>query len=378
MLAAMTLYSQLPDEWQTCVAQFLKAEVSDLRYYIRRECFNIPGDGTGAVIGQDCPELLQQQRRWDMFKYSLNIACLREENQFPAWEGCYALTFQLENQVTKNFLPPEGEECTRFSQVLQRVESEVVSLLDPMLDPLVSSSKRLYWSRAAPTSFLKSCIFFKPGDEWTNFYMAMSESTIAVCYATVYGSFEQQDHMYINRLRVIRMPFGKRGINTAKSCLSKDLNVSGQWIQSLGLRWEVLDASECYCNHKSNSLRGDEEEQGIEESIALAEKMQRCCSLVGSKGHMKKVAEVSIDELFQGIEREINDRQRRLMKQQQPKEVVDIFNELQDEMRDVSASMTGEEYVKTGNEQDMQRFLAHYSGGSAAAAATGCERMQQE
>ena len=80
------------------------------------------------------------QLKWDLFKCSIKV----EPNSGSRLSHSKTLfkypvlTFWLEPRNTRHFLPPEGPECMQFSRVLQQVKNDVIGLLDPMIEPILS------------------------------------------------------------------------------------------------------------------------------------------------------------------------------------------------------------------------------------------------
>jgi hypothetical protein len=310
----------LPKQWQWNLATFLRP-TSDPCNNCCRGSVDMPGVHISHPDLSSYPLLT-----WDLFKCSLSIDIHHysidlTEGPFHSKIQTYpVLTFQLEPIHARHFLPAEGPECERFCASLQQVESEVIGLLDPMLEPIVSSSKRLYWVRTQPTSYFKSHVLYSPKDEWTNFYMAISGSTIAICTATVYGNFDQHDHMYMNRLQVTRLPYSQENLKHAQELICQatgDKNFSCArfmpWqFKFLAGNWAVLDASECYdsCSHREGEEDGKDAKKknsftSHEFEEMLSRMMQSKCSITANVCRMKQLADMEGSQLFQYLEREL-------------------------------------------------------------------------
>lgn len=360
----------LPEQWRWHLATFLRP-IGQCN-----NCFqgsiDLPGVNISRPALSPYPPLT-----WDLFKCSLSINThhysidLTEGPFRNKIQPYHVLTFQLEPIRARHFLPAEGPECERFSASLQQVESEVIGLLDPMLEPIVSSSKRLYWALTQPTSYFKSHVLFRQQDEWTNFYMAVSSSTIAICTATVYGNFDQHDHMYMNRLQVTCLPYSQENLKHARELICQA--TGGKTVSHAGLagimpwhfkflagNWAVLDASKCYnsCPHSeeedSKDAKKNKSFTSHEFEDMLSRMMQSKCSITANAGSMKQLAEMEGSQLFQYLEMVLKKEEMKLQEQAQPAELRSMLDDLKETLQGQFSS--AEEYVEFQNNHDQEVY----------------------
>lgn len=355
------LRAQLPERWRNYMDDWLCSDFGN--WPAVQQTLDLSptcaGDNEGNKVA------------WDLFKCSFCV-----EPFLPSMNSrVQSLTFQLENRVARNFLPVEEEACQSMSNMLQEVEREVFAIGDTLLQPLVESSERLYWSRSRPTSFFSSEIFFKRTDEWTNFYMAMDSRTVALCAITVYGQFEHQDHVYANRVRCIKMPFSLQALKFVEAYITQQVgekDYSGIVCDSP--LWVVIK-TRASTNH-DHSKQNQEGEEG------LAETMQRCCTLM-DVSRAEPIAELSTREVFRAIERIIYDAEKHAYEQNnaQGSMMRTIFDDISDDLRNHWQGMTASDYVEQSNascENWWQCTLVQQSCSGQAVVTSCCAAEDQE
>ena len=265
---ATHLRDQLPASWHSVMHNFLKPG------YNRSERFVDYLELPPVQITPEFPLMT-----WDLFKCTISIEQKQCWTDCRTLHGYHVLTLQLEPKNLKN------EE-----QILQQVQEEFVGLLRPILEPV---SKRFYWTPPQHTSFFKSYMLHAPADEWTNFYMAISSSAIAVCCSTLYENYELPEPMYIRRLQVYWLPLDLEKLELAKKLI-----------------WESSGMAEMHAWEDFNRCRWTVQE---EEEESLSSKMEQL-GLEGEEG-------IGGKDLFACIKRMLNDSM-------QPPEVVRMFDEV--------------------------------------------------
>lgn len=364
------LRAQLPEDWNQCITHWFAEDMHGLGDVRVQQSIDLQVGGDHAVAAPVIPTsaagtagapstttttttTTPLKIPWHLFKCSLSVdPCAKFHSDDYTQVDCKVLTFELSNRLSRGFLPPEGDECVRFSKMLERVEGEVLQVADALLKPIVDSSEHLYWSRSRPTFSFSCYVFFKPTDEWSNFYMAMNAHTIALCVITVYGQFEHADHTYINRVRCFRAPMSKNGIKTIETIFQKYVlgTEMAHGITSNPANWTVFHMGASQNTSSSGSSR-HQQQQGDDEDM-LADGMQRCCTIMETC-RLQPIAELNTRDVFYKLQRFVYEREKKAYEQlnNEAHAMNSIFDELSADIQCNMKELDANTYVARANER---------------------------